>query len=424
MSQPPELDFPAVEPVQESLSARLSELARLFLRLGAIGFGGPQAHIAMIHDEAVVRRGWLKEEQFLEGVAICEMLPGPASTQTGIYIGYLRAGQLGALIAGVCFILPAFLIVLTLSWAYFKFQGVPQIEDLFLGISPVVIAIIFGFCWKLGKKAIKDWQGLAIALTVLLVSLVFRVNILLLFLLAGLAGLVIYRPTAPPPAGPSPRTSAWLAPLLPITQGIPNLLANLPADPVAVSSFWGLDRIQDYFVPLSTFFLKTGAFIFGGGLVIIPLLETAVVDDFGWMTRNQFIDGVALGELTPGPVVITAAFVGYKVAGALGALVATIAIFTPSFLFIMFASPFLVRLRRNPWVKSFLKGVMPAVLGAIAAAAIPLSVAALQQDTLPRTAVAIAVGLAALIALVQFRRPTWQLVPAGALIGLIAGALT
>ncbi|MBD2109410.1 chromate efflux transporter [Nodosilinea sp. FACHB-13] len=424
MSQPPELDFPAVEPVQESLSARLSELARLFLRLGAIGFGGPQAHIAMIHDEAVVRRGWLKEEQFLEGVAICEMLPGPASTQTGIYIGYLRAGQLGALVAGVCFILPAFLIVLTLSWAYFKFQGVPQIKDLFLGISPVVIAIIFGFCWKLGKKAIKDWQGVAIALTVLLVSLIFRVNILLLFLLAGLAGLIIYRPTAPPPAGPSPRTSAWLAPLLPITQDIPNLLANLPADPVAVSSFWGLDRIQDYFVPLSTFFLKTGAFIFGGGLVIIPLLETAVVDDFGWMTPNQFIDGVALGELTPGPVVITAAFVGYKVAGALGALVATIAIFTPSFLFIMFASPFLVRLRRNPWVKSFLKGVMPAVLGAIAAAAIPLSVAALQQDTLPRTAVAIAIGLAALIALVQFRRPTWQLVPTGALIGLTAGALT
>ncbi len=423
MSQPPELDAPVVEPVQESLSARLNELARLFLKLGAIGFGGPQAHIAMIHDEAVVRRGWLKEEQFLEGVAICEMLPGPASTQTGIYTGYLRAGYLGALVAGICFILPAFLIVLALSWVYFKFQGVPQIEDLFLGIAPVVIAIIFGFCWKLGKKAIKDWQGVAIALTVLLLSLIFRVNILLLFLLAGLAGLVIYRPTTPPPTGPSPSASAWFAPLLPITQGMPNLLANLPADPVAVSSFWGFDRIQDYFVPLSTFFLKTGAFIFGGGLVIIPLLETAVVDDFGWMTRNQFIDGVALGELTPGPVVITAAFVGYKVAGALGALVATIAIFTPSFLFIMFASPFLVRLRQNPWVKSFLKGVMPAVLGAIAAAAIPLAVAALGQDTMPRTVVAIAVGLAALIALVQFRRPTWQLVSAGALIGLIAGTL-
>ena len=423
MSQPSKLNSTAVDPSQESLPARLKELAQLFFKLGLIGFGGPQAHIAMIHDEAVMRRGWLQEEQFLEGVAICEMLPGPASTQTGIYTGYLRAGQLGALVAGVCFILPAFLIVLTLSWAYFRFQGVPQIEDLFLGISPVVIAVIFGFCWKLGKKAIKDWQGVAIALTVLLLSLVFRLNILLLFLLAGLAGLVIYRPTTPPPAGPSPRASAWLAPLLPITQGIPSLLANLPSDPIAVSGFWGLDRIQAYAVPLSTFFLKTGAFIFGGGLVIIPLLETAVVDDFGWMTRSQFIDGVALGELTPGPVVITAAFVGYKVAGALGALIATIAIFTPSFLFIMFASPFLLRLRQNLWVKSFLKGVMPAALGAIAAAAIPLAAAALLQPTVPRTVVAIAVGLAALVALMRFRRPTWQLVPAGAIVGLVAGTI-
>lgn len=423
MSQLPPLESQALAPPPDSLSARLKELAFLFLKLGSIGFGGPQAHIAMIHEEAVTRRGWFTEEQFLEGVAICEMLPGPASTQTGIYTGYLRAGQWGALVAGLCFIAPAFVIVLALSWAYFKFQGVPQIEDLFLGISPVVIAIIFGFCWKLGKKAIKDWQGVAIALTVLLLSLAFRINILLLFLLAGLAGLVIYRPTAPPPAGPSPRTSAWLAPLLPITQGLPHLLSNVTAEPIAVSSFWGLDRIQEYLVPLTTFFLKTGAFIFGGGLVIIPLLENAVVDDFGWMTRNEFIDGVALGELTPGPVVITAAFVGYKVAGALGALVATIAIFTPSFLFIMFASPFLVRLRQNPWVKSFLKGVMPGVLGAIAAAAIPLAAAALLQDTVPRTVVAIVVGLAALVALVQFRRPTWQLVPAGAIAGLIAGAV-
>ncbi|PZO35782.1 MAG: chromate transporter, partial [Shackletoniella antarctica] len=177
MSQPPQSQ--AIAPPPEGLSARLRELALLFLKLGAIGFGGPQAHIAMIHDEAVTRRGWLQEDQFLEGVAICEMLPGPASTQTGIYIGYLRAGQLGALVAGMCFIAPAFLIVLALSWAYFRFQGVPQIEHLFLGISPVVIAIIFGFCYKLSKKAIKDWQGVAIALTVLILSLVFRVNILL-----------------------------------------------------------------------------------------------------------------------------------------------------------------------------------------------------------------------------------------------------
>ena len=203
MPQPPDPAAPDLEPPQASRSSRLKELAQLFLKLGAIGFGGPQAHIAMIHDEAVARRGWLTEDQFLEGVAICEMLPGPASTQTGIYTGYLRAGQLGALVAGICFILPAFLIVLALSWAYFKFQGMPQVEHLFLGISPVVIAIIFGFCWKLGKKAIKDWPGVAIALIALLLSLLFRVNVPLLFLLAGLVGLGVYRPTSPPPPGPS-----------------------------------------------------------------------------------------------------------------------------------------------------------------------------------------------------------------------------
>ncbi len=414
MSQSPNSQSVSTSDPPLSYSARLKELAQLFLRLGFIGFGGPQAHIAMIHDEAVTRRGWFSEEEYLEGVAICEMLPGPASTQTGIYTGYLRAGQWGALVAGLSFIAPAFLVVLVLSWAYFRFQGVPQIEALFLGVSPVVIAIIVSFSWKLSKKAIKDWQGVAIALVTLFLSWQLGVNVLLLLVLAGLVGLVIYRPKTPPNSG---SVAAGLALLGSWFQS----LTTLPTEPLAVSSFWGLDRIQEFFIPLSQFFLQTGAFIFGGGLVIIPLLEAAVVDDFGWMTRNQFIDGVAIGELTPGPVVITAAFVGYKVAGALGALVATVAIFAPSFLFIMFASPWLRRLRQNLWVKSFLKGVLPAVLGAIAAAIIPLAQAAIGQPTLPRTLFAAGVAIAALIALVRFRRPTWQIVPAGAVLGLLAG---
>lgn len=416
MSHPP-TPKPTFASPPLSYSARLKELAQLFLKLGAIGFGGPQAHIAMIHDEAVTRRGWFTEEQYLEGVAICEMLPGPASTQTGIYTGYLRAGQWGALVAGLSFIAPTFLIVLVLSWAYFRFQGVPQIEALFLGVSPVVIAIIVGFCWKLSKKAIKDWAGVVITLVTLLLSWQVGVNVLLLFVVAGLVGLVIYRPKTPPGSG------GGVVPGLALLWTGWHSLATLPTEPLAVSSFWGLERIQEYFLPLTTFFVQTGAFIFGGGLVIIPLLEAAVVDDFGWMTRNQFIDGVAIGELTPGPVVITAAFVGYKVAGALGALVATVAIFAPSFLFIMFASPWLRRLRQNPWVKSFLKGVLPAVLGAIAAAVIPLAQAAIGQPTLPRTLFAAGIAIAALVALVRFRRPTWQLVPAGAVLGLLAGSV-
>lgn len=240
-----------------SYGSRLWELAQLFLKLGAIGFGGPQAHIAMIHDEAVTRRGWLTEEQYLEGVAICEMLPGPASTQTGIYTGYLRAGQVGALVAGLSFIAPAFLIVLALSWAYFRFQGVPQVEALFLGVSPVVIAIIVGFCWKLSKKAIKDGWGVAIALATLLLSWLGGINVLLLFVVAGLAGLVIYRPKAPPGSG------SGIVPGLALLATWFQSLATLPTEPLAVSSFWGLERIQEYFIPLTTFFLQTGVFIFG-----------------------------------------------------------------------------------------------------------------------------------------------------------------
>lgn len=419
-----------ISPSPTPLGTRLIELSQLFLKLGTFGFGGPQAHIAMIHDEAVVRRGWLSEEQFLEGVAICEMLPGPASTQTGIYTGYVRAGLLGALVAGTSFIFPAFSIMVVLSWAYFRFQGVPQIDHLFLGISPVVIAIILAFSWKLSKKSIKDKTGVVIALGTFLLAWGLKMNVLLLLVLAGGVGLLVYRPPAAPPGKPSSTTPsagtphpAWLVPLWPVGQALPQFLAQIPGEPLAVSSFWGLERIQTYAWPLASFFVKVGAFIFGGGLVIIPLLESSVVDDFQWMTRSEFLDGVALGELTPGPVVIAAAFVGYKIAGFLGALVATVAIFLPSFGFIGLASPFLLRLRQNPRVKCFLRGVLPAVSGAILAATLPLAQAALIQDTLLLTLMTITLSLVALVALVRFKRPTWQLVPVGALAGLAVGAL-
>lgn len=169
----------------QSLTQRLAELAKVFLKLGTIGFGGPQAHIAMANDEAVARRQWLTPEQFTEGLAVCEMLPGPASTQMGIYIGYVRAGQLGALVSGFCFIAPAFLIVVALAWGYFRFQGLPQINDIFLGVSPVVIAIILAFCWKLARKTLKDIVGIGIAIAIFILTLTTTINILIqLFWLA------------------------------------------------------------------------------------------------------------------------------------------------------------------------------------------------------------------------------------------------
>ncbi|HEY9880718.1 MAG TPA: chromate efflux transporter, partial [Leptolyngbyaceae cyanobacterium] len=281
----------------QSLSIRLRELVQVFTKLGVLGFGGPQAHIAMENDEAVVRRSWLTPDQFTDGLAVCEMLPGPASTQMGIYIGYVRAGQLGALVAGLAFIAPAFLIVLFLSWAYFKFQTLPQLTALFFGVSPVMIAIILGFCWKLAPKAIVDGLGVAIALAVFTLSLWSKANILLLFILAGLIGLWLYGPKRPRNL-PSQMISGALLPLM-LTNPF---LAAMPPAVLSLSSFWGIERIEEFFWPLFSFFLKVGALIFGGGLVIIPLLEFEVVERLGWLTHTEFLNGVAIGQLSPGPV--------------------------------------------------------------------------------------------------------------------------
>lgn len=403
-------------PVPSALSYRdrLWELVRIFGRLGCLGFGGPQAHIAMAHDEAVVRRHWLTQEQFSDGLAVCEMLPGPASTQMGIYLGYVRAGQLGALVAGIAFIAPAFGIVVALAWAYFRFQALPQLEAVFFGISPVMIAIILGFCWKLGKKSIRSWVGVAIAIAVGLAVGWFQVSPLLAFILAGILGLVIYRPRGSPP-------QALLMPFGLLTS-VP--VATVSTEVLTLSSFWGAERIGEFFGPLLTFFLKTGTFIFGGGLVIIPLLEFEVVDRLQWLTRTEFLNGIAIGQLSPGPVVLTAAFVGFKVAGVLGALVASIGIFTPSFLFIMAGAPILLRVRQNPWVKAFLMAVRPAVLGAIAAAAIPLSQTAIFEQPSPwLTLIAAAIAILSLVALIRWKIATWQLVLAGGAVGLLVGVI-
>ncbi|MEO1590393.1 MAG: chromate efflux transporter [Cyanobacteria bacterium J06632_22] len=383
----------------------LQSLAALFLKLGCLGFGGPQAHIAMMNDEVVARRGWLTQDQLTDGLAVCEMLPGPASTQLGIYIGYARAGWIGALVSGIAFITPAFLIVVALAWVYFRFAQLPQLGALFFGLQPVMVAIILGFCWKLGKKAIKDGVGVAIALVMFVLSLTTSISTLLLFMGFGLVGLTVY--------GRQPTSGIGLGLLL------AQAPAPTPGEVLARASFWGTERFSQYLGPLFLYFLKTGTSIFGGGLVIIPLLEFEVVEKLHWLTRSEFIDGVAIGQLSPGPVVLTSAFVGYKVAGVVGALVAAVGMFTPSFLFIMLAAPLLLRLRENDQIKAFLRGIKPAVLGAIVAAAIPLSETAFGRGTVPLSGLAVGVGVTALVAIVRFRVTAWKLILAGAVIGLV-----
>jgi len=400
------------------------ELARLFLRLGIVGFGGPQAHIAMQNDEAVVRRGWLTPEEFAQGLAVCEMLPGPASTQMGIYIGYVRSGTIGAIVAGLSFIAPAFLIVVGLSWSYFRWQGVPQLDALFLGIFPVVVAIVAAFCWKLSRKAIKHPAHWAIAIGAFGLAAIVSLDVPWIFLIAGAIGLLLAARLNRSRSDQNQNQSAWLLPLAGV-QTLPpfiTLTTGLP-EALTVASFWGGDRIAEFALPLAGFFLKAGSAIFGGGLTIIPLLESEVVDRFHWLTIDEFISGVAIGQLSPGPVVLTAAFVGYKVAGFLGALVSTVAIFAPSFGFIILAAPLLRRLTQNDRVKAFLQGVTPAVLGTIAASMLPLARSAFVQPSIAASLFVVAIGVAALVAILRYKTPTWMLVPGGAALGLLWGSI-
>jgi chromate transporter len=408
MLLPPELP-PTESALERGWIDRLAELAGLFLKLGVIGFGGPPAHLAMMEAAAVTRFGWLSAEEFAAGVALCELLPGPASTQMGIYIGYLRSGWLGAIVAGVCFIAPAFLIVVALSWAYFRFQGLPQLQSLLLGVSPIVLAILLNFSVTFGRKTLKDLWRWGIGVGVLVLQIV-GLPLVPLFGVAGAIGAWRY--------GPKVKVQPGL--LGPI--GVTLAQSNSVVQPlVAMPSFWGLEAIGSFAWPLFGFFVKVGAMIFGGGLVIIPLLERAVVEQ-GWLSRSEFIHGVAIGQLSPGPVVLTAAFVGYRVAGFLGALVATVGIFLPSFLFVLLAAPLLGRLRQNLWIGAALKGISAAVWGAIGAAVWSIGWGTIAQDRLVDCGFVLLLTGLAWLALWR-KWPTWLVVPIGGVLGGVWGWL-
>ena len=338
----------------------------LYLRIGLLGFGGPQAHIAMLRDEIVNTRGWVDGDRFDEGLGLCEALPGPASSQMAIYLGWLQRGWIGGLISGICFLLPGLLIVLGLSELWRNGQSIPSFTTALQTLQPVIAAIIWAFAWKLMGSRRAGWQRVTAAL-VMLGGLINAFTPLtlpagLLLLLAGLSRWLIAPPPAltPPPAG----SSGLLTPI------------PLATAPLLVSS-WGL------LGKLFAVFFKTGLLVFGGGLVIIPLLEQQVVS-LGWLNSAQFLDGVAIGQISPGPVVLTSAFVGYQAGwqegggsyAVIAACVATAAIFLPSFLFILAGAPFLQRLRHQPSVKTVLSGVLAGVPGAVAAAALPLTLTA------------------------------------------------
>jgi chromate transporter len=375
----------------ESKQGRIAELARYFLRLGFIGFGGPVALVGQMERELVADRGWLSKEQMREAIAICQSLPGPLAIQVGIYISYLRGGFWGAWAGGWAFILPNFLIVAALGAAFVHFGGLQPVTAIFYGVSPAVIALILHSCYRLAKLGMEDWMQWAIAAACFAVTIVLKAEVALLFIGAGIVGILWYGSLR------RPRTTAALdlvaAPLL------------VQLAPIAPASILG---------KLFLFFIKAGSLTFGSGLVIVPFLEQGLVQQFGWLDQRQFLVAVAIGLISPGPVVITATFVGYLVAGFSGSFVATVGIFLPSFLLVLIAAPLLARYRANPNVQGFVKGAYAAAIGTILGASVLLGRIAI-GDWLT-----VLVGLASLAVLFRWKVNNPLLIAATAVIGLVA----
>ena len=378
--------------MNQVLSKRLAEVATLFLKLGTIAFGGPAAHIAMMHDEAVKRRKWLSDQQFLDLVGATNLIPGPNSTEMAIYIGFLRAGWKGLIIGGLCFIVPAMLIVLLLAHIYVRYGAMPQAKWLLYGIKPVVISIIVQALWNLGRKAIKG--PLTAVAAVIIIALYFvGVNEIALLFAGGLAVMLVMNVHRLR----KQILGAFLVPL-----GGAGVLSQ-------VSLPFNLPL-------LFLIFLKIGAVLYGSGYVLLAFLHADFVVRYGWLTEQQLMDAVAIGQVTPGPLFTTATFVGFILGGTSGALLATLGIFLPSFIFVAISYPLIPKMRNSLWFGGLLDGINAASLSLMAAVSWQLGRASLTGP------ISIAIAVAAFVLLVRFKVNSTWLIIGGALIGLLSTA--
>jgi chromate transporter len=377
------------------VSRHLGEVTRLFLKLGFIAFGGPAAHVALMREEVVRRRGWISDERFLDLVGMANLIPGPTSTEVSIYLGYVRAGWAGLIVAGACFIVPAMLLVLALAWLYVRYGATPAAAAALYGITPVIIAIVASALWALGRTAVKNALLAAVGLAVLALALA-GVNVLLLLLGGGVLVMLVRSARG--------RAAAMVA------------LATLGAPGIALGQA-AQGKVAVSLGTLFLTFLKIGAVLYGSGYVLLAFLRSDFVDRLGWLTDRQLLDAVAVGQFTPGPVFTTATFIGYLVAGWAGALLATLAIFLPSFVLVAVSYPLLPRIRRSPWMSAFLDGVNVAAVGLMAAVTWQLARAAVVD------AVTAVLALAAGALLLWTRINSAWLVLGGAGVGLLARRL-
>lgn len=388
---------------------RLVELGVLFFRLGATGFGGPAALIAMMQDEVVVRRKWLTADYFLDLVGATNLVPGPNAVEMAIHIGYILGGLPGLAVAGVSFILPAIVVTTGLAWMYVRYGSLPRVAPFLYGIKPAVLGIIVTALWRLGRTAVRGWRLLAIGLAVVGISFL-HVNEIVALLAGGAVGMLWLRlsSSGESPASKGDRGTA----LRSLAPGIPAWLwRTLAKVGAAVSTSVALATGGVSLWKLGLFFLKVGSVLYGSGYVLIAFIERGLVSDYRWLTQQQLLDAIAAGQLTPGPLSSTATFVGYLLLGVPGAVVATVGMFLPSFVFVLLLNPLMPRFRRSPWAGAFLDAINVSSLGLMAAVTMHIG-----QETLaawPTWLIAIATAAASLCWKVN---STWLVVGA-ALVG-------
>lgn len=365
----------------------LWELVAYFLRLGAFGFGGPIA-LAGYMQRDLIPRGWISEEEYKEGLAFSQIMPGPLAAQLAMWIGFIRHGTVGASLVGIVFILPAFLIVVAISHLYIAYEGLSVVQALFYGIGPSIIAIVALSALRIAQKTVgSDWRLWLIFGCVAVVTVVAHTEIALLFVISGIIGIFLYHP-------PKKWKNKGHAVTGFLTSPTGAGIVALPVLP-----------------KLGAFFMKAGTFTFGSGLAIVPFLHQGVVLQYHWLTERQFLDAVAVGVITPGPVVITAAFVGYLVAGFAGALVAASGVFLPVYLFVLFVGRYIVRYRENPVIKGFVKGATSAASGAIAGASVVLAQGSIIDAT------TMIIGIISAVILWRFKVPEPLIIAVAAVAG-------
>jgi chromate transporter len=365
----------------------VAEVAKVFLKLGSTAFGGPAAHVSLFHDETVERRKWLDSQHFLDLLGATNLIPGPNSAEIAIHIGFIRAGWVGLFIAGLCFMLPAMLLVLALSWLYVHYGSRYDLNWLLYGIKPVVIGIIVKALYSLGRKALKGRLAAVIGLGVLACYFV-GVNPIFLLILSGIVYLMITRLSLSRTSVIAVLPLPWL--LLPVTASQPFSL-----------------------VLLFLIFLKIGAVLYGSGYVLLAFLRADLVINLGWLTDQQLIDAIAIGQVTPGPLFTTSAFVGYLLGGFPGAILATFAFLLPSFLLVAVSNPVIPRLRRSPSAGAFLDGVNAAALALMAGVTWQLGRAAVIDIS------SLALAVASVVLLLRTRiQPVWVIL-AGAATGVL-----